>query len=233
MNSTDFEKSWISKFSACLDEIAGIEIRKKVLEGGEKLSSDSSPEEIIDWTRHAMDRLDALVDENKRIEIMTGCACRYPESDLEDIRKAYEETQDIDKVHAMLKEKFVSFLKNTLKLDDQLVEDIMNRGWGLAGVKQGNAIIAVKIPKSSNLVEYMKETNPERRRALYCHCPRIRDAVELQIKISPTYCYCGAGFYKRIWEYILQQPVKVELRESVLRGDDVCKVAIHLPPARD
>jgi hypothetical protein len=233
MNSTDFEKSWISKFSACLDEIEGIEIRKKVLKGGEKLDSDSSPEEIINWTRQAMDRLDAVVDENKRIEIMTGCACHYPESDLEDIKKAYEEKPDIDLVHGMLKKKFVSFLKNTLKLDDQLVEDIMNRGWGLAGVKKGNTIIAVKIPKSGNLVEYMKETDPERRRALYCHCPRIREVIGSKTKISPTYCYCGAGFYKRIWEYILQQPVKVELRESVLRGDDVCKFAIRLLPARD
>jgi hypothetical protein len=233
VNSTDFEKSWISKFSACLDEIEGIEIRKKVLKGGEKLDSDSSPEEIINWTRQAMDRLDAVVDENKRIEIMTGCACHYPESDLEDIKKAYEEKPDIDLVHGMLKKKFVSFLKNTLKLDDQLVEDIMNRGWGLAGVKKGNTIIAVKIPKSGNLVEYMKETDPERRRALYCHCPRIREVIGSKTKISPTYCYCGAGFYKRIWEYILQQPVKVELRESVLRGDDVCKFAIRLLPARD
>jgi hypothetical protein len=232
LNNTDFEKSWISKFSACLDEIAGSKIRKKVLEGGEKLSSDSSPEEIIEWTKQAMHRLDALVDKKKRIEIMTGCACRYPESELEEIRRAYEETGNIDQVHEMLKQKFVSFLKNTLKLNEQLVEYIMNRGWGLAGVREGDRIIASKIPKSSNLVEYMKEEDPEKRRALYCHCPRIRDAVEARVKISPTYCYCGAGFYKAIWEYILQQPVKVELLESVLRGDDVCKIAIHLPAAR-
>jgi hypothetical protein len=229
LNSNDFEKSWISKFSACLDEIAGPKIRKKVLEGGEKLSSDSSPEEVINWTRQAMERLDALVDENKRIEIMTGCACRYPESDLKEIRKAYEKTGDIDQVHGMIKDKFVSFLKNSLKMDDQLVEDVMSRGWGLAGIKKGNIIIATKIPKSGNLTEYMKETDPEKRRALYCHCPRIREAIGSKTKISPTYCYCGAGFYKAIWEYILQQPVKVELLESVLRGDDVCRIAIHLP----
>jgi predicted hydrocarbon binding protein len=47
--------------------------------------------------------------------------------------------------------------------------------------------------------------------------------------LSPTYCYCGAGFYKGIWEEITQQNVEVELLESVLQGDDVCKIAIHLP----
>jgi predicted hydrocarbon binding protein len=49
--------------------------------------------------------------------------------------------------------------------------------------------------------------------------------------ISATYCYCGAGYYQGIWEEILQQPVEVELLESVLQGDQVCKVAIHLPAA--
>ena len=232
VKGTDFEKSWLSRFSAYLDIIAGTRIRKKVLKDSEKLSSDSSPKEIIDWTRQAMDRLDALMDDSRRIQIMTGCACQYPESDLEEIKKTYEETRNIDLVHRMLGEKFVSFLKNTLGLDDPLVEDIMNRGWGLAGVKKGNSIIATKIPKSSNLADYMKETVPEKKRALYCHCPRIRDAIESKTKISPTYCYCGAGFYKGIWEYILQRHVKVEVRESVLQGDDVCKIAIHLPPAR-
>jgi predicted hydrocarbon binding protein len=47
--------------------------------------------------------------------------------------------------------------------------------------------------------------------------------------IPVTYCYCGAGFYKGIWEYILQRPVRVEVRESVLKGDDVCRIIVHLP----
>jgi len=43
------------------------------------------------------------------------------------------------------------------------------------------------------------------------------------------YCYCGAGFYKGIWETILREPVRVEVLESVMHGGDVCKIAIHLP----
>jgi len=53
--------------------------------------------------------------------------------------------------------------------------------------------------------------------------------LKMNVKISPTYCYCGAGFYKDIWEEILQHPVEVEVMESVLKGDDVCKIAIYLP----
>jgi hypothetical protein len=232
MSESDFERQWLSKFSDCLDRIAGEEIRKKILKDSEKPESGSRGKNTASWTKKVMDRLDALVDEEKRIEIMAGCACRYPESELSEIRNAYAKTKDIDAAHEMLKDKFVSFLKNDLALEDELVEDIMNRGWGLAGVREGNTVIATKIPKSGNLVKYLKETNRDRRRELYCHCPRIREAIGSTRKISPTYCYCGAGFYKAIWEYIFEQPVKVELLESVLQGDEVCKVAIHLPTAR-
>jgi predicted hydrocarbon binding protein len=49
-------------------------------------------------------------------------------------------------------------------------------------------------------------------------------------QISPTFCYRGAGWYKQIWEGILEKPVeKVEMLQSVCQGDDVCEFAIRLP----
>ena len=89
--------------------------------------------------------------------------------------------------------------------------------------------MATKIPKSGYLIEYMKETDPDLKRQYYCHCPRVRDTMRASEIISPTYCYCGAGFYKGIWEEILQRPVEVEVLESVLAGGEVCKIAVHLP----
>jgi hypothetical protein len=224
----DFERMWLRKFSCSLEEIAGEEIRKEVMKGSEEISSSSSREEVINWSKKAMETLDSLVDEKKRRDIMTGCACHYPESDLQKMRKIYRETKDIDLVHHMLQEQFISFLKTSLHLHDELIEDIVDRGWGLAGIKNGTTIIATKIPKSGYLVQYMKESDPEKKRALYCHCPRVREAVQSGTSISPTYCYCGAGYYKGIWEYILEQPVRVEVVESVLQGDDVCKIVVHL-----
>jgi hypothetical protein len=230
MNQPNFEKSWESKLSNSLQRIAGEGIRKRVLRGSEKLTTGSSQKEIIDWTRKAMERLDALVDEKSRREIMSGCACRYPENDLHDIRKRYGETGNVHLVHEMLQEKFISFLRNSLRLKGEHIEEILKRGWGSAGIKEGNTIIATKIPKSGHLVEYLKETDPKKKRALYCHCPRIRASIESKTKISPTYCYCGAGFYKGIWEYVLRQTVRVEVLDSLLLGGDVCRIKIHLPP---
>jgi hypothetical protein len=229
IQSFDFERFWLDKFSACLEEIAGREIRDAVISGSECLSDRSMRSEVIAWSRGAMERLDTLVDEKKSRDIMTGCACRYSTAKLEPIKEEYARTRDVAVALRMLQGQFESFLRVTLELDEEMVKDIIDRGWGSAGVLQDNTVIATKIPKSEHLIEYMSETDPQRRRQLYCHCPRIRDVLKGSDTFSPTYCYCGAGFYKGIWEEILQQPVEVELLESVLQGDDVCKVAVRLP----
>jgi predicted hydrocarbon binding protein len=225
----DFERAWLDKFSRSLDETAGERIRKQVMKGSEALSSQCSSKEVIDWTRAAMERLDALVDEEKRRAIMTACACQYPRARLQEARKKYEETGDIDLVHRTLQKQFESFLAEELQLNDELVEEVVGRGWGLAGTKNGDTIIATKIPKSGYLVEYLKETDPLIKRQYYCHCPQVREALKTSVAVSPTYCYCGAGFYKGIWEEILQKPVEVEVLETVLQGDQVCRIAVLLP----
>jgi hypothetical protein len=229
LSELDFERAWLLKFSTCLEEITGENARKEIMRGSDDLSSQTNRQDVIAWSKGAMERLEALVDEESSKRIMTGCACRYPRSALRTAREGYAATGDLDLIHGMLQKQFEDFLKNTLALDGESIGEIVRRGWGLAGVKEGNTIIATKIPKSGNLVAYMQETHPEKKRQLYCHCPRIRDALKTSTAIPATYCYCGAGFYKGIWEEILQQPVDVDLLESVLKGDQVCKVAIYLP----
>lgn len=225
----DFERAWLRKLSAGLDAVAGRETRDRVLLGSESLSSESPREEVIAWTRDAMGRLDSLVEEADRRAILTGCACQSPKAALQGARGAYEETGDVALAHQVLQEQFESFLRETLELDEESVVTVVEKGWGSAGVRQGNTIIATKIPKSGYLLDYLAETDPAKKRELYCHCPRVRDALKFSTSLSPAYCYCGAGFYKGIWEEILQQPVEVELLESVLQGDEVCKFSVHLP----
>ena len=199
------------------------------MQGSEELSSESSSQEVIGWTKTAMERLNSLVDQEQSRRIMTGCACQYPKSNLSRMREEYAATGDLARVLRMLQEQFQAFLTGTLGLDDKQTLEVARRGWGLAGVVEGRSIIATKIPKSGYLVDYLNEPDPEKRRQIYCHCPRVREILKTSETISPTYCYCGAGYYKGIWEEILQRPVEVEVLESVLWGDEVCKVAVHLP----
>jgi len=223
-----FEDQWLAKFSKGVENTVGSAVRLKVMKGSDRLAASANQQEVIDWTIEAMDRLDDLVDAKSRRDIMTGCACHFPDQRLLPLRAEYQRTKDIDKVHMMLRQLFVSDLKNVLKLDDELVNKILSWGWGVAGVRRSNTIIATKVP--FELKEHLASTDPREKRYHYCHCPRIREAIKSpETRISKTYCYCGAGFYKHIWETILQQPVEVEVLESVLEGNDLCKIAIHLP----
>jgi predicted hydrocarbon binding protein len=225
----DFERFWLSKLSVCIEHAAGSEIRDRIMEGSENLSDNTEKNRIVEWSAKAMTLLDEHVKADKRVEIMTGCACQYPKVELREIRKKYEETKDVDVVLEMLQEKFISFLRGRLNLDTNIIEVIVQKKWGLAGYRDGNRVITTKIPKSGYIQEYLEEKNPTKKRAIYCHCPRIREALNNVAEISPTYCYCGAGYYKGIWEEILQKQVVVVLLKSVLKGDDVCSIAVHLP----
>ncbi len=231
MNETfDFERAWLARLSHCLESHAGAEARDAVMRGSEALSSRSSREEIISWSRDAMNRLQETVDTETAQEIMSGCACHYPQAALLEIREIYRASGSIDSVQWELQDRFEALLRDTLGLSEDLVDQVVALGWGSAGVRQGNTITATKIPKSGNLIAYFDEDDPAKRRQLYCHCPRIRDVLSASETIPTIYCYCGAGFYKNIWEEILELPVKVEVLKSVLAGDDVCTIAVHLPP---
>lgn len=225
----DFERNWQEKLSRAVENAAGKKVRDLVTQGGDTLTQETGTTEKIIWTCRALDLLAESTDEKTGREILTGCACHYPVEDLGDVKEVYQSNGDIDQAIKMLQGKFERFIRETLGLEEELVAEIISRGWGLAGYREGNSIIATKIPKSGSLVDYFNETDPAEKRRLYCHCPRVRDGVGLEPSLPEVYCYCGAGFYQGIWEEILGEPVTVEVLESVMAGDDVCKIAIHLP----
>jgi len=227
MASMDFDRQWLARLSRSLKSIVGGDIERKVMAGSGEMLSEGTPEASAEWTVQTMMRLDELLTSVQKRDVMTGCACCYPQSDLEDVRQAYRNSGDIDEAIGMLRGKFVSFLRDRLGLGDDLIGQILAAGWGLAGVREDDVIIATKIPKSGSIVDYFRQTDPIRKRRFYCYCPRVRDSIGKGRRISQTYCYCGAGFYKAIWEYILDRPVDVEVLESVLGGGDVCRIAVR------
>jgi hypothetical protein len=230
-SNDDFERAWLAKLANGLTETAGEETRRAVMAGSETLSENSSRGEVIAWTRSALQRMEARLTETQRRTVMLGCACQYPKTDLAPIKSAYAQSACLPHAHALLQDQFISFLRDTLQLDETLISYIIQRGWGAAGVLQGETIIAAKIPKSNNLIAYVQESDPAKKRALYCHCPRIRAVLQTGESLPALYCYCGAGFYKGIWEEVLQRPVQVTVLESILQGGDVCRFAIETASA--
>jgi hypothetical protein len=226
---TDFETQWQDKLSLAIKTKTGNDAVGTVMQGGSTLTDTSDSMERLVWTCGALQRLEEFADQETRQKILSECHCVYPVEDLLEIKMVYRVNGNIDQVLDILQGKFEYFLKQVIQLDEKLLETIIERGWGLAGVRDGNTIIATKIPKSSYIEEYFQEEDPQKRSRLYCHCPRVRDLIGTEPSLPNEYCYCGAGFYQGIWEEILGQPVEVEVLESVMQGDDVCKIAIHLP----
>ena len=101
---------------------------------------------------------------------------------------------------------------------------IIEKGWGLAGIKQDDTIIATKIP--SKFHQYMDETDPLKKKYYYYHCPRIRENLLNGADLDSIYCNCGGGFYVDIWIYITGKKVSIKITKSLFDGDDVCQFVI-------
>ena len=100
-----------------------------------------------------------------------------------------------------------------------------DRAWIKTPVREGNVLYATKNPRDPRGVE---EANTEaERRTASCFCPIIRHKLDNGMPVQ--YCYCGAGWYRQQFEGIFEKPVRIEIVKSVLRGDDVCRFAIHIP----
>jgi hypothetical protein len=230
----DFDKYWIGKLAKGISDEVGDEIVIEVLEGSENLSQESRRDDVLDWSEKAIRKLESLTDDEATKNILLSCACHQSPEALQPYRNLYVETENIDLVLQKMQEDFEVFIKDKLKLEDKYVQQIIDRKMGFAGTRDGNKIIATKTPKSAFIKEWFEETDPTKKRALFCHCPRIRDALVDQEKTLPkSYCYCGGGYYQNIWETILQKPVDIEILETVIHGDEVCKYAIHLPDMKE
>lgn len=225
----DFGHTWQARLARHPDAALGEDARRAILEGGEGLSDATSSRDVTRWTREMLERLQAHAGCENSERLLSGCACQYPRSGLAEAGACYEETGDVAAAHLMLQSRFEAFLESDLGLGPELRREIIARDWGLAGVLRGNTLVTTKMPKSRSVGEYLAEPDARRRRALYCHCPRLRQVPLLDETLPRAYCSCGAGFYKGIWEHILGRPVRVEVQSTVLTGDDQCSIVIHLP----
>ncbi len=63
----------IEEIGGRIEQFAGRDIRKKVMEGSDKVATSSDTKKVALWVKGAMDRLDATTDLAKREQIMLAC----------------------------------------------------------------------------------------------------------------------------------------------------------------
>lgn len=226
---SDFIEAWQKKLYGSLRAYCGKDAADRLMEGHQDITAESGTAEIIRWTAETVRRIQEECSPEILHGIMTACSCPYPRGKLQELRDLYRTTGDIDSVIEAMQSQLEDSLRKGMMIEDEIVDKLVEWGWGVAGRREGSRIIVTKIPKSGNLRQYMKEEDPEKRRRLYCHCPRVRKAVELGETLPKSYCLCGAGYYLQIWETILETGVRVEVLQSVCSGSDRCSFVIHIP----
>lgn len=191
-----------------LDETA----RQRVMQGSDALTIESTVEERFQWVKGAMERLRDLANKGQTYDILSSCAHVFPRDQIEKLRAVYEDTK--------------TQTDDSLKAVDAVIE-FMDRdpGWGERPLREGTVIFSSKAPRNPQGYENAKD-EAEKKRA-YCFCPLVRNHLERGMPF--TFCYCGAGWYRQQWEGAIGKPVQVEIVQSIVKGNDVCQFAIHLP----
>ena len=210
-------KDWIIKLESSLDKYNEHGIKNFVLEG--KPSIDLSDErKFIEFEHESIIKIDTVLDDKQKKNVFSECSCTYPSEKLQKIKQKYQATKDLKVAHQMLQELFEKDIENVPFNDYMIAEH-----WGLAGILEQDKIVITKIPKYP--AEYFSSNDSDEKRYYYCHCGRIRKQIrEHKQSYSEAYCHCGAGYYKHIWEEIIDKEVEIEVIETVLRGSIVCNL---------
>jgi effector-binding domain-containing protein len=204
--------NWNKIFARNLERVIGQDGAATVMGGVESLDLESAPEERFEWAKAAMQRLDDLADEYKKYDVVSSCAHVYPPGQLEKLKVVYDKarSQYDDPLEAV--DAVSAFMAN-------------DPGWNeKEQYRTGRVLYHTKNPADPQ--GYADAKNDEEKRAAYCFCPVIRTKLDKGMPI--TYCYCGAGWYRQQWETATGKPVRVEVLQSVLKGDPVCQFAVHL-----
>ena len=206
------QHEWDRLLAEGVERTLGMAARQQVMAGIEQIAPDSPLEAYTEWICGAMARLDALTDDpEEKYQVLSGCAHVFSDERIGHLRSVYERRREID---------------------DVLREMYQDPDWYEDPVRKGNALYMRKVPYDPE--GYEQGATPVERRKAYCHCAFVRPYLdEVPSRMSPTFCWCGSGWYRRLWEGILGQPVQIEHVETLLKGHDQCTLTITLPLALD
>jgi hypothetical protein len=113
-----------------IEYLAGVEFSRQVMEGSDKITEKTDKKVIALWIKGAMERLDSLVDEKTRSQIMENCGANCAAINNRVIERG--------------KAKRKKFKTN----DEFLAAEILKPNPGTRLVKEGNIIYQFYTPKA-------------------------------------------------------------------------------------
>jgi hypothetical protein len=215
----------------------GEDIRNRVFEGISLPPLGISPEKKPEYTEKLLPRLEKILGIERCSQFLNkGLRDRYEQWRKPD-REKFLKSKNIDEFLKNKRSEYIQemekhFEEGTLHFTQEItgpvLEFIKNEPHVECGVRKGDIIVVRKEPY--NAKEYLRETDEQKKRYYYCHCPWMKEALlKSSQPVSPVFCNCSAGYYRAYWEIVLDQPIEVEVVKSILNGDLMCEFAVHLP----
>ncbi len=218
-------------------QIVGDEAADKVFDNV-NMPPEGSP---IDAYPHVVEeivkRMQATLPTEMCRQVLAGNMHQIPETSFADMKERFQSNPDIDALLADRHERLVHELEDHLnqgklwyeqEITPAVLEYVRNNPEIQSGVRDGDVIHVAKIPFAPQA--WLDEKDPTRKRYYTCHCPLARTSI---ISGKPEdlslFCYCSAGFEKLPFDVIFGEPVKVEVLESALGGNNRCRFAITVP----
>lgn len=203
---------WAGLLGRHVRRVLGDEVGRDAMRGSDGLSLEAAADDRFCWVKGAMERLDSMADPRQKYDAVSSCAHVFPRAQIDKLGAVYESAR--------------------AEVDDPLqavdaVLDFMAADpcWRERPLREGRTIYSSKKPRDPHGFE--AATSKAEKAKAYCFCPIIRN--HLDEGMPTTFCYCGAGWYRQQWEGAVGKPVRIEIVESLLKGDDRCTFAIHLP----
>jgi hypothetical protein len=193
--------------------------------------------EKIDVTREVLKKMNKILTPEDCKKVLVDVAHGLPRDFRKGEREKYLKAGSIDEyLHEKRKNAIAELEKHrddgTIFYNQYITDDVVNfvksRPDILSGERRGDTIYHTKIPYMAQ--EYLDETDERMKRYYACHCAWARESIlSNDAEVSSEFCHCSGGFTKQPWEAALDRPLKVELVNSVLKGDLECSFKIYLP----
>ncbi len=196
---------WDNMLQKNLDNILDDkEKSKNIMKHKHLFNIETSRDEKNQWVKGVLKELDKVADNYQKYEILSRCAHEFSQKRIDELRDIYVESGNIDAVLEKMQKDY---------------------SWYENPTRRGSVIYTTKIPY--NLEGYKNAKTLVEKKRNYCHCSLVREYLDEGI--STTFCNCSAGWYRQIWEGILKTPVRIEILKTLLKGDENCEFAIHIP----
>lgn len=220
-----------------LSEMVGNKERDEIFDEieGPPLGLPSSEKPRV--TKMVMDRMEDILDLKTCQKVLAEVAHGLPRDFRKDEREKYLNVGSIDEYLKQTRIDAITELEEhrnngTLFYNQEITDDVIDfvksRPDILVGERRGQVIYHTKIPFMAK--EYLAATDEMMKRYYACHCAWARETIlKNDENVSSTFCYCSGGFTKQPWEAALGRPLRVEMINSVLKGDLECSFEVYLP----